>query len=70
MKQGSDPSDLDLYGFFSTSCYSDFSDSDSRSFYNVYRALFERLDQLEQEAERESAGREEREPQKRVSDSF
>lgn len=46
---GDDPNDLDLFSFFTSSCYKGFSDEDDNSFYNVYKQLFENLRDLEVE---------------------
>ncbi|KAI9104679.1 hypothetical protein DFS34DRAFT_207081 [Phlyctochytrium arcticum] len=41
-----------LMRYYSTSCYSGFSDSNSKSFFNIYRDLFKRLEEEEEEAAR------------------
>jgi hypothetical protein len=52
-----DPSGLNLFDYFSTSCYGDYNDGPD-GFYTVYASLFEKIDQVEMEAMKE-AGQEE-----------
>eukprot|EP00400_MALV-I_sp_L67-5_P000960 gene960-485_t len=45
--ESEDPSGLDLFQYFSSSCYTGFGDDDN-SFYSIYRNLFEEIIRLEQ----------------------
>lgn len=56
-EQQSDPDGLNLFQYFSGSCYSDYSDG-AEGFYTVYASIFEKLDALEMDAQKE-AGQEE-----------
>lgn len=42
-EDGDDPNEVDLFSFFTSSCYSGFADEDSNSFYSVYADLFATL---------------------------
>lgn len=46
-----DPDGLNLFTYFSTSCFSDYSDTAPDGFYTVYGSIFEKLDGLEMEAQ-------------------
>lgn len=46
-ESGDDPNEMDLFSFFTSSCYSGFSDDDDHSFYSVYGDLFGRLREIE-----------------------
>lgn len=52
-----DPDGLNLFQYFSGSCYSDYNDGPD-GFYTVYASIFEKLEELEVAAQRE-AGHEE-----------
>ncbi len=56
-EEETDPDGLNLFQYFSTSCYSEYSDAPD-GFYTVYASIFERLSGLEMDAHRE-AGNEE-----------
>lgn len=56
-EEQSDPDGLNLFQYFSSSCYSEYSDAPD-GFYMVYSSIFERLSGLENDAHRE-AGNEE-----------
>lgn len=46
-ESGDDPNEVDLFSFFSSSCYKGFSEEDVDNFYSVYRKLFNMLRSIE-----------------------
>lgn len=42
-----DPNEVNLFEFFTSNCFSGFSDDDERGFFSVYRNLFEKIKELE-----------------------
>eukprot|EP00796_Vickermania_ingenoplastis_P009247 gene9247-6500_t len=54
-ENGDDPNEMDLFSFFTSSCYNGFDDTDEHSFYNVYREIFEKLRNVEQDCDERAA---------------
>jgi curved DNA-binding protein CbpA len=57
-----DPDGLNLFQYFSSSCYNDYSDTAPDGFYTVYASIFERLDGLEMAAQKDAGLSESRAP--------
>ena len=55
--ENDDPDGLNLFQYFSPSCYSDYSDTAPDGFYVVYGSIFEKLDALEMQASKEASSK-------------
>lgn len=54
-ESGGDPNEVDLFSFFTSSCYCGFADDEPLNFYKVYGDLFDRLREIEKDADERAA---------------